>query len=80
VTRGTCIRSPGHRALNGLDAREIARRKGGKGDGEVMSLLEPGQAAEIGQAFAFLFGHVVAVGQVRPGDALATEQLPRYAL
>jgi hypothetical protein len=33
-----------------------------------MASLQPGQAAEVGQALAFLLGHVIAVGQVRRAD------------
>ena len=46
-----------------------------------MASLQPGQAAEIGQALAFFFGHVVAVGQVRGGHGrvpvIAAYRVPR---
>jgi len=38
------------------------------GDGQVMALLQPGEAAEVGQALAFFLSHVIAVGQVRRRD------------
>ena len=38
------------------------------GDGQVMALLQPGEAAEVGQALAFFLDHVIAVGQVRRRD------------
>ena len=67
--------------VHGLDTREVPRLVGGEGHRKVVALLQPGQAAEIGQALAFLFGHVVAVGQVRPGDSLvpgvAANRVPR---
>ncbi len=33
-----------------------------------MTALQAGQPTEIGQALAFLLGHVIAVGQVRRTD------------
>src|SRR3984957_16140805 len=48
-------------------AGEIPRLEGGEGDRQAVPLLQAGQAAEIGQALAFLLRHVVAVGQIRPG-------------
>src|SRR5271166_6899003 len=50
------------------DSGEVPRLEGGEGDGELMAALQPGQAAEVGQALAFLFGHVIAVGQVHRAD------------
>src|SRR5690348_1800470 len=50
------------------DAREVPRLESGEGNGQVMALLQPGEAAEVGQALAFFLGHVIAVGQVRRGD------------
>ena len=47
---------------------EVPRLEGGEGDRELMAALQPGQAAEVGQALAFLLGHVIAVGQVRRTD------------
>jgi len=44
-------------------------------------LLQPGQPPEVGQALAFLFGHVIAVGHVRAGDGrvpvIAANRMPR---
>src|SRR5215469_3892737 len=66
------------------NAGEVPRLEGGERDGQIVPLLEPGQAAEVGQALAFLLGHVIAVGQVRRGDrgepAVAARFVPRDLL
>jgi hypothetical protein len=54
--------------VDSRDASEVPRLEEGEGDGQVMALLQPGEAAEVGQALAFFLGHVIAVGQVRRGD------------
>src|SRR6516162_7422627 len=66
--------------VHGRNAGEVARLEGGERDGQVVPLLEPGQAAEVGQALAFFLAHVIAVGQVCRGDcrepAVAARLMP----
>lgn len=46
-------------------AIDVLSLVGGERDGEIMSELERRLTAEVGKAFAFLFGHVIAIGFVR---------------
>src|ERR1700680_3909314 len=64
-----CLAYVGGRVLvHDGDSGEVPRLEGGEGDGELVALLQPGQAAEVGQALPFLLGHVIAVGQDRRAD------------
>src|SRR5690242_10511707 len=54
--------------VHGRDSGEIARLVSRERDRELMAPLQPGQPAEVGQALPFLLGHMITVGQVRPGD------------
>src|SRR6185312_6540022 len=50
------------------DARDVPGLEGGEGHRQPVAQLEPGAAAEVGEALALFLGHVVAVGHVHRGD------------
>ncbi len=46
----------------------MPRLEGREGDGQIVAQPEPGETAEVGEAFALFLSHVIAIRQIHGGD------------